>query len=336
MPTFYRIITAAPGTPAFAQFCTLAPALTPAQWQREAPDLALLAVDGEGRPRARASLWWQTPLQLAGRRVGCIGHYAAEDQGAAAQLLVAACRHLTAVGCEVAVGPLDGSTFRAYRLVTVRSFDGVAAPPFLWEPDNPDTWPQDFLAAGFTGCAEYVSALARLDGPDPQFAQLTPPLTAAGFRLRMLDAAAFDDELARIYPLVMEAFAPNLLFAPIPREEFLAQYAPVRALLRSELVWLVDQGEETVGFLMALPDFAQAQRGEAVDTVILKTLAVRPALAGRGLGSWLAAAVHTQAAALGYRRAIHALMHRDNLSRRISAHTAQVMRRYDLFARRLP
>jgi GNAT superfamily N-acetyltransferase len=330
-----EIVEVAPQAPAFAQFCALAPALTPAHWQQQAPDLSLLAIDAQGTPQARASLWWQMPLTPAGQAAGCIGHYAANDRAAAAELLDAACRVLAAAGCVVAIGPLDGSTFRAYRFVTVRSFDGSEEPPFFLEPANPDAWPQDFRDAGFAGCAEYVSALALLDGPDPQFAQLSARLHDAGFRLRTLDLDAFDAELDRLYPLVMDAFAPNLLFAPIRREEFVAQYAPVRALIRPELVWFVEQGEETVGFLFALPDYAQAQRGEAIDTVILKTLAVQPRLASQGLGSWLAAAVHTQAAALGYRRAIHALMHRDNFSRRISAHTARIMRQYDLLARPL-
>jgi hypothetical protein len=90
-----------------------------------------------------------------------------------------------------------------------------------------------------------------------------------------------------------------------------------------------------VGLLFALPDFAQAQRGEAINTVILKTLAVLPSLAGLGLGSLLTAKVHTQAYQVGYRWAIHALMHVANRSRRISAHTAQPFRGYTLFARPL-
>ena len=36
-----------------------------------------------------------------------------------------------------AVGPLDGSTWRRYRLVTERGVE----PPFFMEPDNPDDWP---------------------------------------------------------------------------------------------------------------------------------------------------------------------------------------------------
>jgi GNAT superfamily N-acetyltransferase len=148
-------------------------------------------------------------------------------------------------------------------------------------------------------------------------------------------AAAFDRELSHIYPLVMTAFARNPLFTAISYPEFAAQYTPVRPLLSPDLVVLAEREGELVGLLFALPDFAQAQRGERIDTVILKTLAVLPGLAGIGLGSLLTARVHSQAYHLGYRWAIHALMHVANRSRRISAHTALPFRGYTLFARPL-
>jgi GNAT superfamily N-acetyltransferase len=321
------------------EFCALTPGLSPKQLDQQHADQHLVAYVA-GVVVARCSLWWRAAPALAGQRVGCIGHYAATDRAAAAELLTVASAQLTAMGCTLAVGPLDGSTFRAYRFVTQRSYNGSIHPPFLLEPDNPDSWPNDFVAAGFTPWIEYVSSLAALGGPDPRLERLTPAIDAQGIHLRSLDVgvsdpALFEKELSRIYPLVMAAFAENPLFAPISCAEFVAQYAPVRTLLSPELVILAEQADKVVGFLFALPDFAQAQRGETIDTVIFKTLAVSPALAGLGVGSLLAATVHTQAYHLGYRWAIHALMHVENRSRRISAHNAQPFRGYTLFARPL-
>lgn len=326
-------------------FCTLAPALTPHHYGQGKTDEHLIAYL-DGRAVARCSLWWGSVPYLSGQRVGCIGHYAATDRAAAAKLLATACAHLQEAGCTLAVGPLDGSTFRSYRLVTERSFqEGEPHPPFLLEPNNPVEWPDDFRTAGFTAWSEYVSDLAPLIGPDPQLESRTEALAAQGIHLRDLDPAifssapdnfaAFERELARIYPLVMTAFAKNPLFTAISYDEFAAQYAPVCALLSPGLVALAERDGEMVGLLFALPDFAQAQRGQTIDTVILKTLAVLPSLAGMGLGSLLTAKVHTQAYHLGYRWAIHALMHITNRSRRISAHTALPFRGYTLFARPL-
>jgi hypothetical protein len=49
----------------------------------------------------------------------------------------------------------------------------------------------------------------------------------------------------------------------------------------------------------------------------------------------LLAEVHEAARRLGFRRAIHALMHETNRSRNLSAHYSRTIRRYTLFARRL-
>ena len=99
---------------------------------------------------------------------------------------------------------------------------------------------------------------------------------------------------------------------------------------------MAEQAETPVGFIFALPDLAQTQRGEALDRVIIKTVGVVPELGGLGLGGLLVARCQLAARALGYRYAIHALMMQDNISRKISAHYAQVMRRYTLFAKPLP
>lgn len=339
------VITPVTSTEQAEAFRSFAPAIAPQQYNQGQVDQHLLAYR-EGNVVARCSLWWRSVPRLFDQRVGCIGHYAATDRAAAAELLEAACAQLEAAGCTIAIGPLDGSTFRAYRLVTERGFGAEEPrPAYLLEPTNPIEWPDDFRAAGFTAWAEYYSDLAPLNGPDPRLEERTVALEAQGVRLRGLDPTvfsipggnvqAFEKELARIYPLVMTAFANSPLFTPISDVEFLAQYAPVCALLSPELVILAERDGELVGFLFALPDFTQAQRGEAVNTVILKTLAVLPSLAGIGLGSLLTAKIHTQAYNQGYRWAIHALMHRDNRSRRISAHTAQPFRRYTLFAHSL-
>jgi hypothetical protein len=53
------------------------------------------------------------------------------------------------------------------------------------------------------------------------------------------------------------------------------------------------------------------------------------------LGGVLVAQVHRRAHEGGYRRVIHALMHDDNRSRRLSDRFARPIRRYALFAKKL-
>lgn len=305
-------------------------------------DAHWLAFGGDGAPVARCSLWWRnTPAPPAGvvneqERLGLIGHYAAAGASAGVALLEHACRELATQHCTLAVGPLDGNTFRHYRLLTERTVDGRARLPFFLEPDNPDDWPAHFTVSGFAPLAHYFSALAELAPGDPRTGALAEQVAAHGVRIRPVEIGQFEAELQRIFRVATESFAGNFLYTPISAAEFSAQYEPVRPLVEPRLVLIAEQNATPVGFLFALPDLAQAQRGEPIDTVIIKTVGVVPALGGIGLGGLLVAQVQEQAFQLGYRYAIHALMFEDNLSRKISARYAHPMRRYALFARPLP
>lgn len=339
----YRFVQAT--TPALVErFCALpgAYAITPHAPAIADADAHWLALSGGDTPVARCSLWWRntpTPpadVVTAQGALGLIGHYAAADASAGVALLEHACRELATRTCTLAIGPLDGNTFRHYRLLTERTVDGRTHPPFFLEPDQPDDWPAHFTASGFAPLAHYFSALAELAPGDPRTATLAEQVAAHGVRIRPVEMAHFEAELQRIFQVVTQSFADNFLYAPIAAAEFVAQYEPIRPLVEPALVLIAEQNETPVGFLFALPDLAQARRGEPIDTVIIKTVGVVPALGGIGLGGLLVALVQEQAFRLGYRYAIHALMYEDNLSRKISARYARPIRRYTLFARPLP
>ncbi len=316
------------------RFCSAAglPPVSPETLARQRPDGLLLLAGATDRPGGRAALWWHDTPPLEGQRLGLIGHYFAADAAAAAALLQAACAQLAAQGCTLAVGPMDGNTWQRYRLVTARGSE----PPFFLEPDNPDDWPAHFTDHGFTELAHYHSSLnTDLDRADPRMAEVTRRVAAAGITLRPLRLDRFEEELHHIHALSLLAFRNNFLYTPISLEDFLAQYSPVRRHVRPELALLAEQDGRLIGYLFALPDLLKSQRCQALDTVILKTVAVQPEHGGLGLGGLLVARVQEVARRLGFRRAIHALMHETNRSGRISSHTATIFRRYALFARPL-
>jgi GNAT superfamily N-acetyltransferase len=87
--------------------------------------------------------------------------------------------------------------------------------------------------------------------------------------------------------------------------------------------------------MFALPDLLQARRRARIDTVVLKTVAVHPSFRGIGLGGALMDLVQRSARRMGFRRAVHALIHETNVSRRISDGYARTVRRYALFSRPL-
>jgi GNAT superfamily N-acetyltransferase len=272
---------------------------------------------------------------LPGERLGSIGQYEAPDPTAGKAALDDACAQLAAKGCTLAVGPMDGNTWRRYRFVTGGD---TTEPPFFLEPTNPAEYPFHWLAAGFTPLAEYTSALTEdLTLTDPRIARLFERLAAQGMTLRPVDIAHADEDLHAIYELSLTSFRRNFLYTPLAETEFLQQYRRILPYVRPDLTVMAHAADGTLaGFLFALPDLHEAQRGEPLRTVIVKTVAILPGREWAGLGLLLLDTCHKAARAAGFSRAIHALMHESNASRNVSgAYAGRTMRRYTLYARRL-
>jgi GNAT superfamily N-acetyltransferase len=293
-------------------------------------DARLTEAGSEGK--AQAWLWWTTVPDKIGEKLGVIGNFSAESPAAAAAVLRAAEDRLRAQGCTLAVGPMDGTTWRRYRFVT----DAGTEPPFFLEPAQPPEWPEWWREAGFVPLAEYYStATENLAQRDDRLDGVATRMRASGISIRPIDAENYEVELGRIYDVSIISFQSNFLYTPLPREAFIAQYLPLRSKMKPELVLLAEQNGRPVGYVFATPDFAQAQRGQPITNFIVKTLAVLPGRAFAGLGALLLGEVHAAAHRAGFKRGIHALMHETNTSRNLSAHYAQTIRRYTLFSKRV-
>ena len=296
------------------------------------PARHLALQDATGRLIARCSLWQARDAHGAPATAGLIGHYAALDAEAGAELLAHALDWHRAEGRDRVIGPMDGSTWHRYRLLTERGTE----PTFFLEPDNPDDWPGHFTGAGFAPLATYFSALnADLTCRDPRSRGRRAELERDGITLRTIDIKRFDAELAAIHELSLVAFARNLLYSPIGLEAFIASYTPIRPHLVPELVLLAERDGHLVGFIVGIPDLAESARGEPVRTAIVKSMAVHPACGGNGLGGLLMDDCQQAARKLGFERAVHALMHETNRSRSISARYGTTIRRYTLYEKSL-
>lgn len=286
---------------------------------------------------ARCALWWRDTPALEGEKAGCIGHYAAEDAAAANLLLAQACGILAEQGATLAVGPMDGNTWRAHRFVV----DGGDRPPFFMEPRNPAAWPRHFLENGFRVLENYSSSAVDLDSSCKTPAaldNLERRLTRDhGISVRATDSGRLDDDMRRIFRLASISFRKNVLYQPFTETEFIAMYRRIEPFLVPDLVRVAEADGEIAGFVFAVPDVeAEARWGSRNPAVIVKTVAVRPGHRFAGLGSYLVHEVQRRARERGFREAIHAMQHERNPSLRISARCgAQVFRRYALFARRL-
>ena len=308
-------------------------------WAVTQPDAHLVAVEN-GALVARASVWWRnTPddPERPGARVGLVGHLDGRDGGAMSSLVAASLDVLRRHGAARALGPMDGSTWHSYRVVSDDAPSGTAHPPFAMEP-----WPAERVAEalrgnGFESTAEYHSGLfPTLPDRSGDLRRRLASAEAEGIALRPFDPSRADAELGTLYDLSLDAFAHNPYFSPISREAFLATYRPLVPRIDPRLLILADQDGEPVGVVFGYPDWAEASRGGTVRTLVFKTLAVRTASMGRGLGSLLSLALEEAARGAGLTRSIHALMHDGNRSVRISqSRDVETLRRYALLGRDL-
>lgn len=300
--------------------------------EAEGPDARIVLAENDGGGPGHAALWWrETPL-LDGARVGAIGGFAAEDAASARALLAAAEDRLRDAGCRIAVGPMNGNTWRRHRFVT-DSCGGRGA--FLLEPRNTPAMPQWWESAGFTALSRYSSSLIDLEHEAEFPSALLGRLVRSGVELRPLDGGRFEDELKAIHAVSVRCFSRNFLYTRLEEEAFLASYQKIRERLDPDLVRIARRDGEVCGFVFGIPDLEAAGRGER-PALIVKTLAVDPAARCAGLGSLLVAELHRIGREKGCREAIHALQHESNTSLKITGrHHGEVMRRYTLFSKPL-
>lgn len=319
----------------FARFCNPVdlPPLDTAVVARQKADAHWMLTDHAGNVQARCSLWWRTVPFYRAHRLGIIGHYAVRDNEAGRQLLDLAADELVIEGCTLAIGPMDGNTWQRYRLITRQGSE----PLFFLEPNNPPDWPTHFADNGFSVLARYTSGLnTDLGQPNSRLDKVAERAARRGISFRTLDSARFDTELRHIYHLVLRSFEHNLLYMPLDLPDFLNLYQPLRSYVQAELILIAEQAGQPLGFIFAIPDLLQAQRGQEIDTVIIKTVAVHPDHRFAGLGNLLVSQCQAAAHKLGYRRAIHALMHETNDSQKISRrYETETIRQYALFAKEL-
>lgn len=280
---------------------------------------------------ARCSLWWKnTPT--TDKPNGLIGHFHAETADSAAQVLKVAEVFLIQQGCQEIIGPMDGNTWNPYRLVSWT--DG--SEPFFMEPQNPVEWPKYWHLAGFTPFHEYISSVTdKFEFFDSQLLSTKERLKQSGISWRSIERSSFEKDLRKVFKLSLEAFSNNRLYTPISEDIFLKQYLPYADKVDTDLMLISkDENDECCGFVFAIPDYEQLQRGEKASRLIIKTLAVSEKCRSVGLGTILVEEVQKKAMEKGFTEFIHALMHSRNNSTNIGK-LSRIMRRYTLYKKEL-
>ncbi|MGO9392975.1 hypothetical protein [Rhodoblastus sp.] len=255
-----------------------------------------------------------------GRRTAALGELKFADAAAGAALVDSVALELAADGFGAMIGPMDGDTWHRYRVVV----ESDGSRPFLMEPTSGPYDLKILEAVGFSRLVEYVSARAPVAPPE-----------AVEHVHDDIEVAAWDGKnaellIGHVYDASLAAFAGAAFYKPLPKEDFLALYAPIIPAVDPRFVFFArDKDGRPVGFLFGMPD-RLAPDGERC--AILKTYAGSV----RGVGRLLAQKFHIVARDLGLTGVIHALMRCDNVSRGASLmHGGQVFRRYALMGRAL-
>lgn len=261
-----------------------------------------------------------------------IGHFSAQNRQVARQILQTACDDLAQAGCTLAIGPIDGSTWNSYRLVT----DAGNQPPFFLEPWNSPDVPDYFLEQGFEGELSYFSAIDRdLERVDPLGDLVADHMKRLGVSIRSLSMANFEEELRRFHALASICFQNHELYQDIDEEDFCDLYRPLRKGIAPEFVLLAERESIPVGFAFGIPDVLERQTLGHSKNLILKTLGVLPDDELAGLGYHLLQTVRQRAAAAGFKSLILALMRDEGYLKKRVRNLGVPFRRYSLFVKEL-
>ncbi len=267
----------------------------------------------QDRVVARASLYDNPYLRLPGGGHSLtIGNYECVDQeDYAVRLLGFVTSVAQSRNCKYLIGPMNGSTWEAYRFPTDDTH-----PPFFLEPQQPLYYNGHFLKAGFTVIGNYYSSIAVPSNEiSPDVIAKSHAFREMGVTFRPIDLNRYTDELRRIHALSCIAFAGNFLFTPISEAAFLEKYAGMARLLHPQLTILAeDKDANLIGFYFCIDDLLDKER----KTLIFKTLARDPSPQWRGLGSVIGNIIYSKAGELGYQAFIHALIYDNGTSRKLS------------------
>jgi hypothetical protein len=253
---------------------------------------------------------------------GLIGNYEALSEQAGVYLLKKAKEKLKVPGVQKIVGPMNNNTWQRYRLAL-----DDANPFFLGEPKNPTAYHDYFLKAGFLVAERYESRIVtNLLLRQNSYLRLESKMERLGITVKPLQMETFENILKEIYEM-SDAFEENRFYESISFEEFSSMYQRIKPLLDPDFVQLAyDKLDHLVGYAFAYPDAYDPSR------IVLKTLATNMMGRSSGVGVYLYDRIHWIASQKGKKAVIHALMHEEHNSVKLSkAMESLLFRDYALY-----
>jgi GNAT superfamily N-acetyltransferase len=218
-----------------------------------------LARDAGGRVVGRiAAIVNHNHVAKHGEKTGFFGLFeCVDDQAAARALFDAAAGFLRSKGMAVMRGPENISVNDDLGLL-VKGFD---SPPFVMMPHNPPYYERLVEGYGFTKAMDLYAYLGDNSSPTPP-ARLERGASIIRkryqFTIRPLDMKRFPEEVVRIKKIYNEAWEDNWNAIPMNDEEFAHLAKDLKMVVDPEMCLIAEIGDQTVGWLLGLPDLNQA------------------------------------------------------------------------------
>jgi len=238
---------------------------------------------------------------------GYIGLFSISDKQTGTQKLKEYTDDLIKMGHKTIIGPIDGSTWHKYRLLSKTSDE----PVFPLEPNNPLWYNDVYTESGYKPYKRFFSDKFDLFN--------VQPIQNNDVELRKFRTG----DLKIIYELSLEGFKNNFLYSPISFEEFAGLYEPFLPSVKPELIQIAYVGNQPAGFMFS---FIAGER------LILKSIAVLPEYRNLRIGSLLFNKVIINSLEMGAKSAIAALYIEGNNSGKISKqYNSTRIREYTLY-----
>ena len=304
----------------------------------ERPSEIVIFTDENNNIGGSLHLWHNRP-DYNGRKTSYIGNvnihekYRKNEE----QLFNKVFEELKKEGIEIIIGPLNGTTWNTYRYVTEKG----SRRQFLLEPWNEDYSVSLFEKLGFKPLAGYISTVMEgmdSDGRRNLNKKIEKLKKFDYYKDIKVESAENKDLLTvlnKVYDLTVEAFKNNFLYSELEREIFLKMYMSYEDKIIKKFFKMLYLGDELIGYVFGIPDYAELGYKGKIDTIILKTIAVSPIYNGKGMGYILINSLVEEAEKEGYENVIYALMHQSNVSKHIGLLLGNMLRKYTLFIKEL-
>lgn len=160
-------------------------------------------------------------------------------------------------GLAKLMGPMNPTTNDECGLL----IEGFDTPPCFMMPYNPSYYVELLNQCGFAKAKDLLAFYIDLSGiPMDRLVRIGEKVKSRNSRLkfRPIQRKTLEADLGQVKKIYNDAWQDNWGFVPMTDPEINFMAERLKPLLMEGLVWLVEDGNEPVAFLLAMPDYNYA------------------------------------------------------------------------------